>query len=353
MVPARVVTAGQAGVLAARQAGVVARAQLVAVGVSPRRIATAVSAGRWQRVLPGVYAVFTGPVPPLGRVWAAVLYAGAGAAASHGTALWLAGAEAEPSVIHVAVPSPRHVIAQAGIRIHRSRAIPGAVHPVRRPPRVRLEDAVLDILDGETAVESVLSLVFRICQGRFTTAGRLRQALAARSRHRWRTLLTEVLAEVDGGVASPLEQRYLGAVERAHGLPRGERNHPEEVPPALVRGAGLARSRRWYRDVRYRQWGVVIELDGRGAHPGWEAFRDRLRDNVVVVAGDVPLRYGWHEIVGDPCGVAAEVAAVLVARGWTGRLVACSPNCRLVVCAPDCRLVACSPDCRLPEQGAR
>ena len=41
---------------------------------------------------PGVYLTHTGPISPLARVWAAVLYGGNGAVASRSTALWLAGA---------------------------------------------------------------------------------------------------------------------------------------------------------------------------------------------------------------------------------------------------------------------
>jgi hypothetical protein len=106
-------------------------------------------------------------------------------------------------------------------------------------------------------------------------------------------------------------------VERRHRLPGGERNQAD---------SDGAQQRR-YRDLRYRRWRLVIELDGREAHPDWARFRDRRRDNAVAVAGDVTLRYGWRETVSDPCGVAAEVVQVLRLQGWTGTARSCGPGC--------------------------
>ena len=92
-----------------------------------------VDTGRWRRVLPGVYATFTGPISAHGRVWAALLYAGRDAAASHGTALWLWELTDEaPAVIDVVVPESRRVLAQ-----------PGCAHPSAkraRPNRCTADD---------------------------------------------------------------------------------------------------------------------------------------------------------------------------------------------------------------------
>lgn len=130
-------------------------------------------------------------------------------------------------------------------------------------------------------------------------------------------LLREVLADIDDGVPSPLELHYRRDVERCHRLPPGARNEVE-----VQRLGG-----RWYRDVRYSAWYVIVELDGREAHPAEGAFRDMGRDNVAVADGDVVLRYGWRDIVGDPCGVAAQVGVVLALHGWTGRPQPCSASC--------------------------
>jgi hypothetical protein len=118
------------------------------------------------------------------------------------------------------------------------------------------------------------------------------------------------------GVASPLERRYARDVERAHGLPRSIRG-------GVVVVAGTRR----YRDVRYAKQRTSVELEGLAYHPDDEAARDDGRDNAAVVAGDAVLRYGWAAVVGSPCAVAAEVAAVLRARGWRGQIRPCRPGC--------------------------
>ena len=125
-----------------------------------------------------------------------------------------------------------------------------------------------------------------------------------------------MLDDVRVGVASPLERRYCREVERAHGLPTSLRN-----------GAVVVQGTRRYRDVRYGRQRTTVELEGLAYHPDDEAARDDARDNAAVLAGDAVLRYGWTAVAGSPCSVAAEVAAVLQARGWTGRLRGCSALC--------------------------
>ena len=91
--------------------------QLMALGLSRSQARQKVVNGRWQLLLPGVYCTFTGPVDAMATIWAAVLYAGPGAAASHGTALWLAGAVDErPVVVDISIPATRRVRRQVGVR---------------------------------------------------------------------------------------------------------------------------------------------------------------------------------------------------------------------------------------------
>ena len=302
--------------VAAEQSGIVARFQLLELGLTPAHARRDLENGRWHQILPGVYATFTGPIPPIGRVWAAVLYAGRGAAVTRRSALWLAGVvDDPPDTVQVAVPPQRRVRRQAGIRVFRSaellqRAAIGAL------PRLRVEPALLDQLGSETA-EGAVDLVLRAIQRRTTTAPRLRTAVELRTRQRWRRLVAEVLDDAGEGVQSPLERRYLVAVERGHRLPAGERNRIERA------ASGAAA----YRDVRYRPWNVVVELDGREAHPIAGAFRDLRRDNAATVAGESVLRYGWRDVVGRPCVVAAQVGAVLRFRGWPGSPTPCGRGC--------------------------
>lgn len=305
--------------LSTQQAGVLTTRQLAALGVTRSFLRAQLKARRWRRVLPEVYVVFSGPMPSLTRVWVAVLYAGSGAVASHQTAAWLGGLAAEPpSIIDISVDhGGRCSPPQAGIRIRQSRQLAAKRHPSRLPPQTRLEDTVLDLVDQSDTAVAVIDLLLRACQRRLTTPGRLRDRATSRARLRWRGLVSDVLADLRDGVQSALERHYFRDVELAHGLPRGQRN---------ARDGGPGRAR--YRDVRYRLWKLIVELDGRAAHPADERERDDLRDNAVLEdEGVKTLRYGWRTVVGDPCRTAAQVARLLEQAGWMGPLRRCGPNC--------------------------
>src|SRR6478609_2483119 len=128
-----------------RQAGVLSRSQLIAIGLSRSQARRHVVNGRWQVLLPGVYAGFTGPVGQTARIWAAVLYAGTDAVASHGIALWLAGVlDRPPAVTHISIPASRRVQPQPGVKVHRTRASADSAHPAALPPRSRIDVALLD-----------------------------------------------------------------------------------------------------------------------------------------------------------------------------------------------------------------
>ena len=74
--------------LARRHGGYVRRDQALALSVSDDAIRHRISrGGRWQRVLPGLYATFRGELSAQDRCRAAVLYAGADAQLTGPTAL--------------------------------------------------------------------------------------------------------------------------------------------------------------------------------------------------------------------------------------------------------------------------
>jgi hypothetical protein len=139
----------------------------------------------------------------------------------------------------------------------------------------------------------------------------LRQRVEMRAKLHWRAELLQALDDVEAGVHSTLEYRYLRDVERAHGLPVAERQ---------VRAAQGGRT--IYRDVFYRQYGVVVELDGRASHAD-RRLQDNRRDNAAAAGGVITLRYGWADVDEWPCQTATEVGQTLRIRGWSGSLRPC------------------------------
>jgi hypothetical protein len=273
--------------------------------------------GRWQRLHRGVYAGFTGQPPRSAVLWAAVLRAGPRAILSHETAAELDGLIDKPGrLIHVTVRSAQHRQAVPGMVIHRTSRSIAFKQERPLPPRTATEETVLDLAEGATSFDTVVSLVARACQRRLTTPFLLADSLELRARARWRGALRQALADVADGVHSLLEYRYLHGVERAHGLPR-----PDRQAQAIQHGNLI------FRDIHYRKYGVAIELDGTASHPDEQRWKDQRRDNAAAVDGIFALRYGWADVTEHPCEVAREIATVLAKGGWSGELRRCGPGC--------------------------
>ncbi len=303
------------------QHGAFSRQQAHGAGFTDAAVLANVQARRWKVFFPGVYLAFTGPAPWMTRVWAGLLWAGPGAAVCDATALDLHGFTASEPVdtIHVAVDHQRRVVEPAGIELHRHRCLENFVHPVRIPRTVRVEDAALHRASALPSVAEGLGVLADVCQQRLTTPRRLRDALARRPKLKSRKAMWSVLDDISTGAHSFLEVSYLRRVERAHRLPR------------LDRQAGASSlGRRVWRDGEYAVWGVIHELDGRLGHE-WADDRaaDRRRDLIAAGQGRVTLRHGYADVVDDACQTAALVGRVLQARGWQGAPVPCGKSCTL------------------------
>jgi hypothetical protein len=321
------------------QCGVISRGQALERGISADAIRVRLRNGRWQRLAAGVYATFSGEPPRLAFMWAALLAAGPGAAISHQTAAELYQLGRRPvRAIHVTIPSERQVRRGAGVAplarttartrrsftdqdvppliVHRSAWIARARHPVLLPPRTRIEETVADLTQCAATFDEAFGWISQACGSRLCTAGQIREALERRKKLRHRAELLWALGDVREGVLSPLEYRYVHGVERSHGLPAAKRQ-------VMVTLAG----RRRYLDNLYEDYLLVVELDGVAAHPVAERWRDIRRDNSLEVLGLRVLRFGWSDVTGRRCGVAAEVADILIQQGWPGPVRRCSPGC--------------------------
>jgi hypothetical protein len=300
------------------QFGVVSRSQALRAGLSLDMVKFRVSSGRWRQLHPGVYATFSGVPGREAQLWAAVLSAGRGAVLSHETAAELHRLKDRPGEpIHVTIPVERRVVAVTGVSIHRSARAVEATLGHSNPPRTRVEETVLDLTQTAVTFDDVCGWVTRAFARDLTDEVRLRAAMRLRTKLRWRTDLHELIAAAADGDHSVLEFRYDRDVERAHRL-------PEPIRQAAFAGPNGRRGR---RDRLYREYGVVVELDGRLAHPIENQWRDKARDNAAAADGIQSLRYGWADVRRQPCATAIEVARVLQIRGWDGWPRPCAPGC--------------------------
>jgi hypothetical protein len=301
------------------QDGVISRRQVRAAGAQDADIERRLRRREWARVHPGVYVEHTGPLTWPQQAWAAVLYHWPAALAGESAlaAQHVPGYEQRVGApIEVSVDRDRRVTRRVGIAVRQHVRFESLCQMQLQPPRERLEHALLGVASRKRGLDrSVGILADAVQQGR-TTPARLLVALEERTRLRHRALLCTVLTDVRSGVHSVLEHRYLTDVERAHGLPTGNRQRRVQTVGGIT-----------FRDVDYLDEGLTVELDGRIGHSETEdLWSDLERDAVTIALGGVTIRAGWVHVL-DPCRLAKAVATVLVSLGWSGWITPCSPDC--------------------------
>ena len=305
--------------LAGLQAGVITREQAVGSGLGPRSQRRLLDQQHWQRLASGVLLTHAHTADWRALAWAGVLRGGEHARLGGLAAAYLHQlVDQPPERLLVLIPHERRRSQEKPWTFRRERA--GVRRPlsVGSPPRTTIEDTVLDLCGGgiPDGGRSSLAWVTDAVQRRLTTVERLRHALRQRPRLSGRPVLAEILEDVGEGAESVLEHRYLHRVERAHQLPQGVR----QVHAQGRRGSN-------YRDVRYREYRLLVELDGEVGHVGMDRFRDFRRDNEALLNGEMTLRYGRQDVFGEACAVARQVAEMLVRGGWQGRFRPC-PSCQ-------------------------
>ncbi|MGI8888925.1 MAG: hypothetical protein ACR2GB_08165, partial [Nocardioidaceae bacterium] len=129
----------------------------------------------------------------------------------------------DDEAIHVSIDHRRTLKAPRGIILHRRRGLVRFVHPARRPPSVRFEDAVLHVAARSRKRSDGIAIIADACQQRITSPSRLRHSLVGLPTLPGHLLWSAVLGDVAVGAHSLLEIRYLRDVEQAHGLPHLQR----------------------------------------------------------------------------------------------------------------------------------
>ena len=211
---------------------------------------------------------------------------------SHQTAAERHGLIDEPSqMITITVPrvtdpgtseDPWHLI-------HRSDAMLRTRHPAMLPPCTRVEDTVLDLIQVAPSFDDAYAWICKAIGRRRTTADRIRQAMDARKKMRWRREVTLALGDAGDGALSVLEYRYVRRVERPHGLPAARRQ-------ARIR----QRTGNRYLDNLYEPYGVCVELTAPRA-PADEQWRDKRRDNANTLQDILTLRFGFRDLDEHRC----------------------------------------------------
>ncbi|MGB0190169.1 MAG: type IV toxin-antitoxin system AbiEi family antitoxin domain-containing protein [Nocardioides sp.] len=316
-----------------RQHGVLSRRQALGAGADQVHVARMVRRGQWVVVHPGVYVTHNGPLTRAQREWAALLrypgsvLAGAAALAAHGVAAPSRGRQGRQSgSLELALPHGRHPRRSSpGISTSQRRDFAEAALPAANPPLLRIEHAAIDVASRAPSEDAAVAVLADVVRDGHTTPARLSAVLERQRGLPRRALLREVLVDVGSGAQSPLERRYLRDVERAHGLPTGQRQVREQV--ASWSGVETATL---FRDVRYALFSSLVELDGGLGHSvAADRWADLDRDLAAAADGFATLRAGWRQVL-DPCRLALVVGRTLRLRGWQGQPAPCArPDCRV------------------------
>lgn len=296
--------------LAAAQGGVVSRTQLYALGLTRAEVRAQLRAHRWRALGRHCVVTHTGPITVVARHWAAVVEAGPRCAVDGESSLVLAGLERyEPRAIRVSVPRGariRHPGADVDIRQTRRWSPDDVVSDVgeRGIPRTRPGvAAVRAVLWARTDRQATLVLTMAVQQQVVSPAEVAVELLRIR-RDRRRGLAQGLLGELAGGIGS------LGELDVTRGC--RDRGLPQPESQSVRR----SRTGTYYLDFRWREWGVVLEVDGVQHSWAEQLVGDALRHNAVALDGDIVLRLPVIGLRLCPDAFFDQLAAALRSRGW-------------------------------------
>ncbi|MGW6985179.1 hypothetical protein ACWGE1_37950 [Streptomyces sp. NPDC054932] len=248
--------------------------------------------GPWQRILPRVYLLQTGPPDSRQRALSAVLYAahpaadplsGSSAALTGGAALALLGIrDAPPEPLDVIVRAPRSPAAAGRVRPASTARWPATIH-IRGVPSARPVRAAADFAARTDDPDLVRSVLANVVQGGWCHPHDLHAELRA-GRIRGRPAVRAAAAELVAGVRSIAEGRARDTLA-ATDLP---------APLWNARLHGLDGAFLASPDAYWPEEGVALEIDSAEYHytrDAWQATlhrRLRLESRGVLVAGTTP-----------------------------------------------------------------
>jgi very-short-patch-repair endonuclease len=286
--------------LAANQDGVISRRQLYALGLTRWQVKAQLRADRWRSHGRQTIAVHTGRLDGPAQWWRAVWEVGADAALDGVTALQAAGLDGfHAPVLQVSVSRGSRYSKLAGVRVYETRR--------RKPedvldhglPRVRPEIAAVRAALWAVSNRQAALLWLMPIQQRILGAEALSEAFASVKRHRRRSFLRTVLADLVNGVQSMGELDFARMC-RARGLPEPTRQVVRRGPDGRI-----------YLDVYWDQWGVVVEIEGAQHLDPAMAISDALRQNHLFVHGDGVLRIPVIGLRLEPDAFMNQVARLL------------------------------------------
>ncbi len=291
--------------LAARQHGLASREQLLRLGFTARQISVRTVRGTWRRMAPRVFDVAPASIDVLRQLHAAVI--ASKGVASHRSAAHLLGlVDHPPEAPEILVPCERAPM-----------GIPASVHRTLYLPRsdrttasgMPCTTALRTLLDLASVVDAEIleDAVARAFTHRRTSVRQLQRYLDRSLAGRPGAAALREVAELYVDRTRQTMSRLEVIVDRAVRT----RRVPRPVRQLRVRLA----DRRFDLDLAWPAEKVFVEADGFGHHASpRDLARDHERQNLLVLAGWLPLRYPWPVARFQPERVEREVALALTGR---------------------------------------
>lgn len=280
-----------------RQAGVLTLRQAAANGLSGRAVRRRVQRRDWLVLHPGVVLAGGHRLTPEARIRAAFLWAGDRSTICGPAAAYRHGMLRDaPDIVDVTVPStvgPRH---RPGIRLRRSDLAP--------EDRIGLDglwltEKPLTALETALALSDGSAFLDRALQRHVRFPAMYRAYCRRLGRHGSRAAAALLVAAADR--ADSAAERLLVAILRDAGVTGWVLGHRFGI---------------WRIDLAFPAVRVAIEVDGWAWHVDAERFaNDRRKQNALVGAGWMPLRFTWHDLANRPDQVLASIIAAASAAG--------------------------------------
>lgn len=295
----------RARALALEQSGVASRRQLYALGITRWEIRANVHGHRWKLIGQQSVQLHNAELDLPGHRWAAVFQGGPRAVLDGESALVASGLPRwSEERIRVSVPRGARVRRTALYDIRQTRRWNADDVAPGNPPRTRPAVAAVRAGIWARTDKQATHLVTMTVQQGLTTPEELGHELLRIRKARRRLLLHAVVNDLLDG------SRSLGELDVARELRR--RGLPEPVRQQ-VRFDGR---KRYYLDMRWPQFGLVVEVDG--IHHTWveNVVSDALRQNSVTLSNDKVLRLPLLGLRLEPDAFFAQIEEGLRAGGW-------------------------------------
>lgn len=265
--------------LAVNQGGVLSRPQLYALGITRWEIRGQTRAHRWQLIGDQSVCLHNSAVDEVGHRWAAVFQGGPRACLDGVSALTASGVERfTVERVRVSVPRGARIRRTGRYDIRQTRRWDADDIAIGGIPRTRPAVAAVRAALWAASDKQATYLLTLVVQQGLATAEMIGRELLRVRRDKRRLLLHAVINDLLGGA------RSLGEIDFAREMRR--RGLPAPQRQVLRKD----RKNRYYLDLYWPRWKLVVEIDG--IHHSWaeNVVGDALRQNALALDGDTVLR---------------------------------------------------------------